>query len=186
VGSSFRDRGQDDSRHRALIVDYNHPVGISQEKDTVRVAAGLLTVLYTGVLSQALATEPQPPSPPPAQAAPAPAEPQSAAASKGEQSAATPSAQQNAAPTPESAPAKIVVTADKDKPELTALDKEMISRGYKLEMRHGEKYFCRRESQMDSRFQIKSCNTAESIEAQRLSSQEALRTIQSDRPQIGK
>jgi hypothetical protein len=134
----------------------------------MRTAAGLLTVLYTGVLSQVLAAEPQPPSPAPV----APVEQQSVAAPAAEKSATT--------------PAKPAPTAIDTKPELTPEDKELISRGYKLEMRHGEKYFCRRESQMDSRFQIKSCNTAESIEAQRLSSQEALRTIQSDRPQIGK
>jgi hypothetical protein len=163
-------------------VDYNHPIGINQEMDIVRVAVGLVALLGSGVLCQALATEP-----PAAPAAPTPAVPQSTTASSApassEQSAATSPAEQNAAPAP---PAKIVVTGNKDKPDLTPQDKEMISRGYKLEMRHGEKYFCRMESQMDSRFQVKSCNTAESIEAQRLSSQEALRAIQNDRPQIGK
>lgn len=152
----------------------------------MRAAAGFLGVLFACVWSQSPAGEPQTPPPPPA--AVAPAEPQSASApAGGKNAAAAPAASQNDVPgAPGTPPAKIVVTGNKDKPELTPLDKEMLSRGYKLEMRHGEKYFCRLESQIDSRFQKKSCNTAESIEAQRLSSQEALRTIQNDRPQTGK
>ena len=106
----------------------------------------------------------------------------------GEKSAAAaPAAPQNAAPsTSASNSVKPGLTVVGTKPELTALDKEILSRGYKLEMRHGEKYFCRREQQIGSRFETKSCNTAESIEAQRLNGQEAMRTIQNDRPQIGK
>lgn len=72
------------------------------------------------------------------------------------------------------------------KPELTPADKELLSRGYKLEMRHGEKWFCRMEGEIGSRFEHKSCDTAESIEAHRVESQEALRVIQNDRPGAGK
>jgi hypothetical protein len=152
----------------------------------VRAAAGLLTVLCAGVLcQQALAAEPPVPPPPPAAAAPAGQ--QSATTPGGQKNAAAPAAQQNAVtPTAESTPIKPPITVVGTKPELTPQDKELLSRGYKLEMRHGEKYFCRLESQIDSRFQIRSCDTAQSIEAHRASGQEALRVIQSDRSQINK
>jgi hypothetical protein len=67
----------------------------------------------------------------------------------------------------------------------TAEDKEFLSRGYKLEMRHGEKYFCRREPQIGSRFEIKSCTTADALRAQQESAQEAMRRIQSMSPTNG-
>jgi hypothetical protein len=152
----------------------------------VRVTAGLLTALCAAALcQQALGDEPSAPSQTPAAAA-STAE-QSAATSGGEKSAAAPAAPQNAAPsTPASTSVKPGLTVVGTKPELTPEDKEIIARGYKLEMRRGEKYFCRNEQQIGSRFSTKSCNTAESIEAQRLNGQEAMRTIQNDRPQIGK
>jgi hypothetical protein len=106
----------------------------------------------------------------------------------GEKSAAaTPAAPQNTAPsTPASTSVKPGLTVVGTKPELTPEDKELMARGYKLELRGGEKYFCRREQQIGSRFETKSCNTAESIRAQRLESQEAVRMIQNDRPGAGK
>jgi len=149
----------------------------------VRIAAGLLTVLCAGALfQQAWAADPPVPSPPPA--APAPAAP----ASDAQQSSAAPAADKSAAApsTPESTPAKPTITVVGTKPELTSQEKELLSRGYKLEMRHGDKYFCRTESDIESRFPRKNCDTAESIEAHRQASQEVLRTIQSDRPQVGK
>jgi hypothetical protein len=76
------------------------------------------------------------------------------------------------------------VTVVGTKPDLTPDEKELLSRGYKLETRHGEKYFCRREQQLGSRFEIKSCDTAQSIQAHRLASQETVREITSNRPQV--
>jgi len=153
----------------------------------VRVTTRLLIVLCAGAFcQQALADEPQAASQTPAAAAASTAE-QHAATSGGEKSAAAPAAQQNAAPPTAGSPSvKPGLTVVGTKPELTDEDKELLARGYKLEMRRGEKYFCRREQQIGSRFETKSCNTAESIEAQRLNGQEAMRAIQSDRPQIGK
>ena len=149
----------------------------------MRTVAGLIGVLFAGVLSQALAAEPAAPTPPP------PAGQQSATATDGQQSAAAPAAPQNAAPppTPASTSIKPPVTVVGTKPEdLTSADKELMKQGYRLEMRHGEKYFCRREQHIGSRFEVKSCDTAQSIEAHRQEGQEALRTIQNDRPQVGK
>ena len=155
----------------------------------MRVTAGLLAALCAGVLcQQALGDEPSAPSQPSAPAAATSTAEQGAVPPAGEKSAAAaPTAPQNAAPsTPASTSVKPGITVVGTKPELTPEDKEIIARGYKLEMRRGEKYFCRREQQIGSRFETKSCNTAESIEAQRLNGQEAMRTIQNDRPQIGK
>jgi len=143
----------------------------------MQIAARLLTVLCAGIwCQQAWAEDPPAPSPP-------------ATVAAAEQSPAAPAsaltAQQSAASsTSESATIKPPVTVIGTKPELTPQDKELISRGYKLEMRHGEKYFCRREQQMGSRFEVKNCDTAESIEAHRQSSQEAMRVIQSDRSKV--
>ncbi len=129
----------------------------------MRIAAGLLTALYAGALSQVLAAEPQPTSPAPA----APAEQQSVAAPAAEKSATT--------------PAKPATTATDARPELTPEEKELVARGFKPEMRHGERYFCRVETQLGSRFPLKSCDTPQSIQAHRASGQEALRVITSDR-----
>jgi hypothetical protein len=148
----------------------------------MRVTAGLIAVLCTGVLSQALAADPPAP-PPPAPAAVAPVDQPSATPPAGQQSATTPAAQQNAA-SPTAGTIKPGVTVVGTKPELTPQDKELLSRGYKLEMRHGEKYFCRTETQIDSRFPVRNCDTAQSIEAQRASSQEALRVITNDRAMV--
>jgi hypothetical protein len=143
----------------------------------MRTATALIAIMFTGVLSQALATEPQPVSPSAGQAAPTPGEQQSAAPA--------PAAQPNAAtPAADSASIKPPITVVGTKAELTPPEKELISRGYKLEMRHGEKYFCIREQQIGSRFEVKNCDTAQSIEARRIDSQEAVRVIQADRSKV--
>ena len=140
----------------------------------MRTATALIAIMFTGVVSQALATEPQ-----------TPAEQQSATAAGQQSAAPAPAAQPTAAaPAPDSASIKPPVTVIGTKAELTPPEKELISRGYKLEMRHGEKYFCKTESDIESRFPRKNCDTAQSIEAHRLESQEALRTIQSDRSHV--
>jgi hypothetical protein len=145
----------------------------------MRVVAGLFSVLCLGVLSQALATEPKPASassPP----APAAAEPQTATAAPA--SAEQPSAAKSAS---DSTPAATAAAKpDAGKTELTAADHELMSQGYKLEMRHGEKYFCRRETIMGSHFEQKTCNTAASIEAQTASSQELVRRMQVYSPKV--
>jgi hypothetical protein len=156
----------------------------------MRTLAGLIGVLLAGVSSQALATEPQTQSQSQSQAAatPTPAGHQSATATDGQQSAAAPAAQQNAtpSPTPASASIKPPVTVVGTKPQdLSNAEKELMARGYKVEMRNGEKYFCRREQQIGSRFETKTCDTAQSIQAQRAESQEAVRVIRSNNSRIG-
>jgi hypothetical protein len=137
----------------------------------MRVTAGFLSVLCMGVLSQALAADPTPPA-----ASQTPTAP----------SATAPAAQPGAAkPAADSTAAASAATPDAGKAELTAADHELMSQGYKLEMRHGEKYFCRRETIMGSHFEQKSCNTATSIESRQAAAQETVRKIQlSNTPRI--
>jgi hypothetical protein len=153
----------------------------------MRAAAGLLIVLYAGALSQVRAAEPPPLSPP--QSPAAPTEQQSATAPGGEHSTAAPAVTPNSGVTATSAvtptPAVAATSADGKAP-LTREEHDLISRGYKLEIRHGEKYFCRRESELGSHFDVKTCNTAESIEAHRANSVETVREMQANKPEINK
>jgi hypothetical protein len=79
---------------------------------------------------------------------------------------------------------KPVVTVVGAKPELTPDEKELISSGYKLEMHDGEKYFCRKEQQLGSRFEHKICDTARSALLRRAEGQEATRVIQTNAPHV--
>jgi hypothetical protein len=49
--------------------------------------------------------------------------------------------------------------------ELTADEKSYLSHGYKLQIRGGEKYFCRSEQQLGTRFATTTCRTAEQMAA---------------------
>jgi hypothetical protein len=135
----------------------------------MRVTAGFLFIVCTGGVFQALAADPTPPAASPTQTAPvAPA--------------AEPSAAKSASA---SATTATAATPDAGKAELTAADHQLMSQGYKLEMRHGEKYFCRRETIMGSHFEQKTCNTATSMESQQAAAQEMTRKIQiSNTPRI--
>jgi hypothetical protein len=135
----------------------------------MRVPAAILTVLCAILCQQAQADDP----PAPGQAA-APAT-----------VAALPGAEQKAAPQAASSTLKPEVTVVGSKPELTADEKELINRGYKLEMHDGEKFFCRREEQLGSRVNThKTCDTGQSIQAHRADSREAVRAIQTNTPHI--
>jgi hypothetical protein len=126
-----------------------------------------------GVLSQALAAEP----PPPAPAAASSTEQQSATAAAGEPSAAKPASS--------STPSAPAAKPDAGKPEITAQDHELMSRGYKLRMRNGEKWFCRREDEVGSHLQRpEQCSTEASILANEAASQEMVRKMQSYSPKV--
>jgi hypothetical protein len=155
----------------------------------MRIIAASLMLLCAAGGYAARADEPQTasqPAPTPPAAAPAaeqtaaPAQ-DTAAAPRAEKGPSAPGAQPAAAADTASNALKPGLTVVGAKPELTPEEKELISRGYKLEMRHGEKYFCHREEQLGSRFEIKSCDTAQSIQAHRIESQDAVRSIQNDR-----
>jgi hypothetical protein len=156
--------------HSNTIGDIISTRGDQPGEGFMRLTAALLCVLCTAVAYPALATDPEPPAPSSAQKSPAPAEPQSAAAPAGEQSAAP--------------PAKLAVAPTGDIVEITRREQELLSQGYKVQMRHGEKYFCHRESIIGSHFDTISCNTAESIQSKRASGEEVVRKMQANKPQI--
>jgi hypothetical protein len=159
----------------------------------MRVTAAFLTVLCAILYQQARADDPPARS---EAAVPMTAAPITAAATTSAQSAAergaTPPAEKGAASgaeqkgAPEGATTvlKPGVTVVGSKPDLTADEKELLSQGYKLETHNGEKYFCRKEQQMGSRFEHKTCDTAQSALLRRAESREAVRVIQTNSPHV--
>jgi hypothetical protein len=85
----------------------------------------------------------------------------------------------------ESTSVKPGITVVANPAALTAEDKEWLSRGYKLEMKNGEKYFCRREAEIGSRFERKTCNTAVVLREQSEAAADVTRRAQTDRPLSG-
>lgn len=138
----------------------------------VRVTAGFLLVLCAGAMSQALAGDPPPSPTPNAATTPAPAAPPSATA---------PSAAGSSAAKPAAVAA---ADAEKDKADVDAKDKELKSRGYKMQMRDGQKYFCRMEAPVGSHLEKRECYTAASIYAQEATSQEFVRRMQVYSPKV--
>jgi len=144
----------------------------------MRATAGLFVILGIGLVSPVLGEEPAPSATsgvsttPVAAVQPAPAEAATSAP------APTPPAA-----TPKQSIPPVTVTSQTP---LTPAEKEFVSRGYRPEIRNGQRYFCRRETQIGSRFEIKNCNTIEALQAEQASAEEALRRIQSDRPGINK
>ena len=67
-------------------------------------------------------------------------------------------------------PSAAPTAAEKSSVEISAtqidqLEKHFLSEGYKIEMRNGDKYFCRREEQMGSRLGgQKQCSTAQQLQ----------------------
>jgi len=147
----------------------------------MRVPALLLCVVCTALSYQALAVEPKPASSGPLQTAPTAAEPQTAAPAAGAQNTATPAPSASAP-----AESKTAATTDSSKIELTREEHDLISRGYKVEMRHGQKWFCKREGELGSHFEVKNCNSAESIQARHDASVETIREMQAIKPEINK
>lgn len=62
-------------------------------------------------------------------------------------------------------PSKAAPAHSNNSQELTAGEKKLISRGYRLEVKNGEKTFCRREVALGSHFEKKVCGTAEQLAA---------------------
>jgi hypothetical protein len=124
-------------------------------------------------MSLALADPPANPASPAAATAPSAAQPAaSAPATAPAASAATPPAK---AQTP-------TVNVDAEK-EQDNLEKHFLSEGYKLEMHHGEKYFCRREEELGSRLGgQKVCGTAQQLSATEREAQSAYQRGQMQQP----
>jgi hypothetical protein len=133
----------------------------------MRLAVGLFASLSLAAFSQAFAADPPsqsatPQGQQPAAAAPAESAPTTSAPAAPAPTASAPAA---TAPTASTAPpaTQPTSTAKTDKPELTPEEKNLLSQGYKLDMRGDQKYFCHSETSLGSRFPHKSCRKSEEI-----------------------
>ena len=154
----------------------------------MRLAVGMLMYLGLGAFSVTWAD-----NPPPSQPVATPTDQQASAATAQDKPApaGTPvagAAASNAATTPaatparsESAPAAVpaATTAQTSKTQdLTDDEKKLLSHGYKLETRGGQKFFCRSETLVGSRFPTKTCRTAEQMAVVRQNSKDYLNDVQ--------
>jgi len=136
----------------------------------MRLAVGLLAFLSGFGIAPAFATDPTPPSPSPQaqQSATAPATTAPAAATP-TASTATTATQSNAS----QATAPGAKSTD-----LTPQEKNLISSGYSLQIRKGEKFFCKSEASLGTRFTRKTCQTADQIFANTQRSKDQTSDIQ--------
>jgi hypothetical protein len=133
----------------------------------MRFVVGALACMAVGGISLALAdpsttaSAPSPPSAPSAPTAPAAAAPAPAPA--------TPAAPA----TPQAAPAAAAT------PAIDPEEKRLMAAGYRMQMRHGEKVFCRREEVLGSRLEGKmNCSTAQQLKSTQDQAQEAAQRLQ--------
>ncbi len=146
----------------------------------MRLIVGLLICLSLGALTQALASDQasqnsRPPTQPASAGEPAPATrvtPASPAASANSQAAAAATA---TATTTKAPPAS---ARSRKPPELTQAEKDLLARGYKLEMRGPDKHFCRNETSLGTRFTKKVCVTPQEVTAAEANAQDATRQSQ--------
>jgi hypothetical protein len=129
----------------------------------MRLWAGLLTLIGIGVVSMVLA-DPAAPAPDAAASAPSAAAPAAAPAG------ATPVA-------PAAVPTAAVITAPA---EDDLLDRHLRAEGYKVEMRNGQKVYCRKEEVIGTRLgaSTKTCNTAEQLKITEAQAHEELQRSQ--------
>jgi hypothetical protein len=122
----------------------------------MRFVVGVLACMGVGGLALA---DPATPAPAPTSTAPS--------ASTSAASAAAPAATAPASPAAVTPPVTAPASAAAAKtPEIDQVDKHFLSEGYKMEMRHGEKVFCRREDVLGSRLGAqKFCSTAQQLTA---------------------
>lgn len=132
----------------------------------MRIAVGMLMCL--GGLSAAWANEPPSPAPQPTatnQGKPAASDAPSSvsgATTTPAAASAQPASKSDNSPTPAAASANTAAQPAKTA-ELTADEKNYLSHGYKLQLRGGQKYFCRSEAQLGTRFATTTCRTAEQM-----------------------
>ena len=132
----------------------------------MRFVVGALACMAVGGISLALAdpsttaSAPSPPSTPSALSAPAPAVP-------------TPAPATPAPVTPQTAPAAAAT------PAIDPEERRLLAQGYRMQMRHGEKVFCRREEVLGSRLEGKmNCSTAQQLKSTQDQAQEAAQRLQ--------
>jgi hypothetical protein len=109
----------------------------------------LLVSLCVGALSQALAADPPPPSPPVASATPVSSVPPAA-------STAATSADKPEDPT--------AARLEAEKKRFEAQKKRLKAAGYKPEVHNGVTLFCRNEQKMGTRFETPFCGEGDDIE----------------------
>ena len=129
---------------------------------------GLISCLGAYYASAALADEPKSQSSTPAQSAQAPA---------ATAPACTPTA---SAPCKEPTPYATIATAKPATPSVgvdDATDKVLRSRGYKVEVRNGNTFYCRRETVVGSHFESKVCGTAEQMHSSEQDTQDTVDKI---------
>ena len=126
----------------------------------MRFVVGALACMAVGGISLALA---DPSTTSPAQTAPSTAT-----------AAGTSPAPTTAAPvTPQAAPAAAAT------PAIDPEERRLLAEGYRMQMRHGEKVFCRREEVLGSRLEGKmNCSTAQQLKTTRDQAQEAAQRLQ--------
>ncbi|SRR6266436_5294088 len=132
----------------------------------MRFVVGALACMAVGGISLALAdpsttaSAPSPPSAPSAPSAPAAA-------------ALTPAPATPAPVTPQTAPAAAAT------PAIDPEERRLLAQGYRMQMRHGEKVFCRREEVLGSRLEGKmNCSTAQQLKSTQDQAQEAAQRLQ--------
>jgi hypothetical protein len=134
----------------------------------MRLFSGVLACVFAGAVSMALAEDP------PADMTNNPTPPVTASPASPAATAATPApaapADTTAAPAPVAGAAKssVTVTAAATPPpaapQVDQAEKHFLAEGYKMQMRNGQKVFCRREDQLGSRLGgAMTCNSAEEL-----------------------
>lgn len=124
----------------------------------------VLACLVSGVLAPVIAA---PPAKPPevSPAAPAPAAETPAEPTSPEASTTTPQR-------------SVTVTATAEKSQ-EQWERYLLAKGYHMEMRNGQKMFCRREDQLGTRLgNAKACSTSQTLKASEDRAQEAAHDIQ--------
>jgi hypothetical protein len=121
----------------------------------MRRISGALACVFAGAVSMAVAEDPPPSA---TNSAPAAAAPSATPAT----TAATPEPVAGATKT--SVTVTAAATRPPATPEVDQTDKHFLAEGYKMQMRNGQKVFCRREDQLGSRLGAAvTCNSAEEL-----------------------
>ncbi len=124
----------------------------------MRLFSGVLACVFIGAGSVALAEDP-PPSTTNNSASTAPA-----AAAPSAAPATTPDSPAPVAGATKSAVTVTAAATPPAAPEVDQTDRHFLAEGYKMQMRNGQKVFCRREEQLGSRLGgAMTCNSAEEL-----------------------
>jgi hypothetical protein len=122
----------------------------------MRLVSGVLACVFAGAVSVVLAEDPPPSTT--NNSAPAAAAPSAARATTADSPAPVAGAPKSAVTVTAAA------TPPPAAPEVDQTDRHFLAEGYKMQMRNGQKVFCRREEQLGSRLGgALNCNTAEEL-----------------------